>query len=60
MRLLKWSFLLLIIAIILGIFGFSGAAGIATTAAMVLFFVSLLGFVVMLVIGLALWRRVTR
>ncbi len=54
--LLKWAFLFLVISIIAAIFGFGGVAAGAAEIAKVLFFIFVAIFVVLLVLGLALFR----
>jgi len=48
---LSWSLTFLIVAILAGLFGFWGVAGLATDIAKVLFFLFLIAFAVSLVLG---------
>jgi uncharacterized membrane protein YtjA (UPF0391 family) len=54
---LKWALIFLIIAIIAGIFGFSGVAQASATIAKVLFGIFLVLFVGAVIIGLALGSK---
>jgi uncharacterized membrane protein YtjA (UPF0391 family) len=49
---LKWAAIFFVIAIIAAILGFSGLAAGAAEIAKVLFFVFVLGFVIVLIVGL--------
>jgi uncharacterized membrane protein YtjA (UPF0391 family) len=51
---LKWAVVFLLIAIVAGIFGFSGIAAASATIAQILFGIFLLLFIGALVIGLAI------
>jgi uncharacterized membrane protein YtjA (UPF0391 family) len=51
-NLLYWALIFLIIAIIAGVLGFGGAAGVATNAASLLFWVAIILFVVSVVAGM--------
>ncbi len=59
MFLLKWSFVFLVIAGVAAIFGFGGVAEGAADIAQILFFVFLAVFVVMLVLGVTIFKKVT-
>ncbi len=50
---LKWSFIFLVIALIAGLLGFTTIAGTSIAIAKILFFVFLIVFIVMLVLGSA-------
>ncbi len=50
---LKWSFIFLVIALIAGLLGFTTIAGTSIAIAKILFFVLLIVFIVMLVLGSA-------
>ncbi|HEX5508018.1 MAG TPA: DUF1328 family protein [Pseudolabrys sp.] len=54
---LKWALIFLIIAIIAGIFGFSGVAHASATIAQVLFGIFLVLFIGAVIIGLALGSK---
>jgi uncharacterized membrane protein YtjA (UPF0391 family) len=51
---LKWAVVFLLIAIVAGIFGFSGIAAASATVAQILFGIFLVLFIGALVIGLAI------
>ncbi|HWX90697.1 MAG TPA: DUF1328 domain-containing protein [Rhizomicrobium sp.] len=55
---LKWAFIFLVIGLIAGLLGFTGIAGTSIAIAKTLFFVFLVIFLVLLVAGLTLARRV--
>ena len=54
---LKWAFVLLFLAIVAGVFGFTGLAGASTDIARTLFFVFLILMVVTALIGAFNSRR---
>jgi uncharacterized membrane protein YtjA (UPF0391 family) len=54
---LKWSFIFLIIAIIAGIFGFTGVEQSAAGIAQVLFFIFLSVWIIILVLGLTIFKK---
>ncbi len=56
---LRWALGFLIVAIIAAMLGFGGVASASAGIAKVLFFIFLVGFAIMLVIGLAAARRLT-
>jgi uncharacterized membrane protein YtjA (UPF0391 family) len=56
---LKWAFGFLIIALIAGALGFTGAAGVAMGVAKILFFLFLVLFVAFLLLGMTVFRKVT-
>jgi uncharacterized membrane protein YtjA (UPF0391 family) len=55
---LKWAFVLLFLAVIAGVFGFTGLAGASTDIARTLFFVFLILMVVTALIGAFNSRRI--
>ena len=57
---IKWAIIFAIISIIAGLFGFTGIAADSAAVAKVLFFVALAIFLVLLVIGLFVGKKVTR
>ena len=57
---LKWAIVYAIISIIAGLFGFTGIAADSAAVAKILFFIALAIFVVLLVIGLFVGKRVSR
>jgi uncharacterized membrane protein YtjA (UPF0391 family) len=56
---LKWSFIFLFIAIIAGIFGFTGIAQGAASIAQILFFIFLSVWIIMLVLGITIFKKVS-
>jgi len=54
---LRWALIFLIVALIAGLFGFTGIAGQSMYFAKILFFVFLVVFLVSLVFGLATGKR---
>jgi uncharacterized membrane protein YtjA (UPF0391 family) len=57
---IKWAIVFAIISIIAGVFGFTGIAADSAAVAKILFFIALAIFVVLLVIGLFVGKRVSR
>lgn len=55
---LRWAFIFLVIGLIAGILGFTGVAGASIAIAKALFFVFMVIFLVLLIIGLTVARRV--
>jgi uncharacterized membrane protein YtjA (UPF0391 family) len=55
---LKWAFIFLAIGLIAGLLGFTGVAGTSIAIAKTLFFIFLVIFLVLLVLGLMAARRV--
>jgi uncharacterized membrane protein YtjA (UPF0391 family) len=55
---LKWAFIFLAIGLIAGLLGFTGVAGTSIAIAKTLFFIFLVIFLVLLVAGLTVARRV--
>jgi uncharacterized membrane protein YtjA (UPF0391 family) len=56
---LKWAVIFLIIGVIAGLFGFTGVESAAVEIARILFFIFMVIFVVLLVAGLTVGRRLT-
>ncbi|MBV9043591.1 MAG: DUF1328 domain-containing protein [Alphaproteobacteria bacterium] len=56
---LRWAVLFLVIGLIAGVLGFTTLAGASFAIAKILFFVFLLIFVVLLIAGLTVARRVS-
>lgn len=56
---LRWALIFLVIGLIAGILGFTGVAGTSIAIAKTLFFIFMVIFVVLLIAGLAIGRRVT-
>ena len=57
---IKWAIVFAIISIIAGLFGFTCIAADSAAVAKILFFIALAIFVVLLVIGLFVGKRVSR
>lgn len=55
---LRWAFLFLIIGLVAGLLGFTGVAGASIAIAKTLFFVFIIIFLVLLILGLTVARRV--
>jgi uncharacterized membrane protein YtjA (UPF0391 family) len=55
---LRWAFLFLILGLIAGALGFTGVAGASIGIAKVLFFIFLVIFLAMLILGLTIFRAV--
>lgn len=60
MAVLKWSLIFLVISLIAGALGFTGAAGTAAGIAKVLFAIFLLGFVVTLCVALFIGKKLVK
>lgn len=58
MSLLKWALIFLVVAAIAGLFGFGGIARGSEDIAKVLFFVFLIVFAVIGVLGMTVFRKV--
>jgi uncharacterized membrane protein YtjA (UPF0391 family) len=56
---LKWAFIFLVLGLIAGLLGFTGVAGAAIGIAKFLFFLFLAIFVIMLILGLTVFRAVS-
>jgi uncharacterized membrane protein YtjA (UPF0391 family) len=56
---LRWAFLFLVVALIAALFGFGGIASAAAGIAKVLFFIAIAIFLVMVMLGMAVGRKVT-
>jgi uncharacterized membrane protein YtjA (UPF0391 family) len=54
---LKWSFAFLVIALIAAIFGFTGIASGAAAIAKTLFFIFIILWVILLVLGSTLFKK---
>lgn len=59
MSLLKWSLILAVCSIFAGIMGFTNASAGFADVARLLFYLFLIGFVVLLALGLTVFRRLT-
>lgn len=56
---LKWALIFFIASIVLGILGFGGLAGAAMGIAKFLFWAAVIVAVILLILGLTVYRRVT-
>ncbi len=56
---LRWALIFLVIGLIAGVLGFTGIAGASIAIAKLLFFVFMVIFVVLLIAGLTVARRVS-
>jgi uncharacterized membrane protein YtjA (UPF0391 family) len=56
---LKWAIIFLVISIIAGIFGFTGIAAGSAAIAKFLFFAALILFVIFLVLGVTIFKKIT-
>jgi uncharacterized membrane protein YtjA (UPF0391 family) len=56
---LKWAFIFLLLGLIAGALGFTGIAGASIGIAKILFFIFIVIFVVMLALGLTVFRKAT-
>jgi len=56
---IKWAFIFLVIALVLGALGFSGLAGAAMGIAKILFFIGLALFVIFLILGMTIYKKST-
>jgi uncharacterized membrane protein YtjA (UPF0391 family) len=56
---LRWAFLFLVIGLIAGVLGFGGIAGASFAIAKILFFIFIAIFLVLLIAGLTVARRVS-
>jgi uncharacterized membrane protein YtjA (UPF0391 family) len=55
---LKWALLFLIIGLIAGVLGFTSVAGASIAIAKILFFIFMVIFLVLLIAGLTVARRI--
>ena len=55
---LRWALIFLVIGLIAGLLGFTGVAGASIAIAKTLFFIFMLNFLVLLIAGLTVARRV--
>jgi len=56
---LKWALIFLLVGLAAGALGFSGVAGAAVGIAKVLFFLFITLFIVMLILGVTIYKRLT-
>gem|GEM_PF-69937 len=57
---LKWAIILAVVALIAGALGFGGIAGAAAGIAKILFFLFLIGCIIFFVLGLTVFKGVTK
>ena len=55
---LRWALIFLVIGLVAGLLGFTGVAGTSIAIAKTLFFIFMVIFLVLLVAGLAVGRRI--
>ena len=60
MSLLKWAFIMLIVSLVAALFGFTDLAAASADVARILFFIFLVLFVVLLVLGVTIFRTASR
>jgi uncharacterized membrane protein YtjA (UPF0391 family) len=56
---LRWALIFLVVGLIAGLLGFTGIAGTSIAIAKTLFFIFMVIFLVLLVVGLTAGRRLT-
>lgn len=56
---LRWALIFLVIALIAGAFGFYGVEGMAVYFAKILFFIFIVLFLISLIAGLRIGKRIT-
>ncbi|MBV9510968.1 MAG: DUF1328 domain-containing protein [Caulobacteraceae bacterium] len=56
---LKWALIFLVVGLIAGLLGFTGVAGASFAIAKFLFFIAIAIFVVLLVLGVTVFKKVT-
>jgi len=56
---LRWALIFLVIGLVAGIFGFTGVEGAAVSIAKTLFFLFIVIFLVLLVLGMAAGKRIS-
>jgi uncharacterized membrane protein YtjA (UPF0391 family) len=56
---LRWALIFLIIGLVAGIFGFTGVEGAAVSIAKTLFFLFLVIFLVLMVLGLTVGKKIS-
>jgi uncharacterized membrane protein YtjA (UPF0391 family) len=55
---IKWAIILAVIALILGVLGFTGLAGIFVDIAVILFWIAVIIAVAVFVLGLTVYKKV--
>ena len=56
---LRWALIFLVVGLVAGLLGFTSVAGASIAIAKTLFFIFMVIFLVLLIAGLAIGRRVT-
>jgi uncharacterized membrane protein YtjA (UPF0391 family) len=56
-RMIKWALIFLVVGLVAGLLGFTGVAGASFAVAKILFFVAILIFVVLMALGLTIFRK---
>jgi uncharacterized membrane protein YtjA (UPF0391 family) len=56
---LKWAIIFAVLAVVLGLLGFTGIAGAFMGIAKILFWLAVIIFVVLLVLGVTVFKKVT-
>jgi len=54
---IKWALIFLVVGVIAGLLGFTGVAGASFAVAKLLFFVAILIFLVLLALGLTIFKK---
>jgi uncharacterized membrane protein YtjA (UPF0391 family) len=54
---IKWALIFLVVGLIAGLLGFTGIAGASYAVAKLLFFVAIAIFVILLVLGITVFKR---
>ncbi|HEX4179234.1 MAG TPA: DUF1328 domain-containing protein [Caulobacteraceae bacterium] len=54
---IKWALVFLVVGLIAGLLGFTGVAGASFAVAKLLFFVAIAIFLVLLVLGITIFRK---
>lgn len=57
---IKWALIFAVIAIVAGVFGFTGIAAGSAAIAKILFFIAIAMFVILLVIGVFVGKKLSR
>jgi uncharacterized membrane protein YtjA (UPF0391 family) len=58
LKMIRWAVIFLIIGLVAGLLGFTGIAGAAVGIAKILFFVGIALFVIMLLLGYTVLKRI--
>ena len=56
---LKWALIFLVVGLIAGLLGFTGIAGASYAVAKILFFIAIAIFVVLMLLGVTVFKKVT-